>query len=106
MATYSLRCRNYLCRHRYVSHTFPYKQPPACPVCLKKAGWRVEGRAYNKRNLCRCGGPIGRDGPIPHNTGHPYCDHHPLGPYNQAKRAGVEDHDIPAEFRPKETADV
>jgi hypothetical protein len=28
------------------------------------------------------------------------CDQHPAGFYNQAKRAGIEDRDIPVEYWP------
>lgn len=69
-------------------------------------GWRVEERAYNKRGLCRCGGPVGRDGPIPHRTSHPLCDHHPNGPANQMRRAGADEidvaYDVPATPGPDE----
>jgi hypothetical protein len=37
--------------------------------------------------------------PHPHQKGtSKYCDHHPQGHYNQAKRAGVKDDDIPLEY--------
>jgi hypothetical protein len=104
MTAYSVRCRNSACRHRRVTRTHPdeYKVVPPCPCCDAKAGWRIEGRTYNKRNLCRCGGPLNLETamPFPHKTTHPLCDQHPLGYYNQAKRAGVPDEDIPEEFRP------
>jgi hypothetical protein len=38
--------------------------------------------------------------PFPHKTTHPMCDQHPSGFYNQAKRQGVEDQDIPREYWP------
>lgn len=65
-------------------------------------GWRTESRAYNKRNLCRCSGPLNLETAMtfPHKATHPLCDRHPLGYYNQAKRAGIADEDIPSEFRP------
>ena len=91
MSTYSVRCRNSKCRHRRTSGTHPgdYKLVPRCAACGQRKGWRVEQRAYNKRGLCNCGGPVGRDGPIPHNKTHPLCDHHPEGFRNQLSRAGV-----------------
>lgn len=99
MSTYSVRCRNGSCRHRRVTHTDPdiYKLVPKCPVCGSKKGWRIENRQYNKRNNCYCGGPIGRDGPIPHKKSHPFCEHHPQGIYNQKKRAGMTDEEIASE---------
>lgn len=104
MATYSVRCRNCQCRHRRVINIHPddYKIVPACDACGKHVGWRIEGRAYNKKNLCHCGGPINPKTamPFPHRPTHPMCDQHPLGYYNQAKRAGIEDNDIPLEYRP------
>lgn len=36
----------------------------------------------------------------PHKANHPMCDQHPFGYYNQAKARGVENHDIPNEYRP------
>lgn len=96
MTTYSVRCRNSACRHRRVSETHPdkYKQQYRCPSCKQLKGWRLEGRAYNKKDLCTCGQvPL-----YPHRKGkHPLCDHHPQGFYNQAKRRGVSDDDIPLE---------
>lgn len=104
MTTYSVRCRNSACRHRRVTNTHPdeYQVVPPCPCCNKQAGWRIENRAYNKLNLCRCDGPLNlrTARPFPHKTTHPLCDHHPLGFYHQAKRAGIADEDIPEEFRP------
>jgi hypothetical protein len=104
MSTYSVRCRNGACRHRRVTATHPedYKIIPACESCGQRAGWRIEGREYNKRNLCHCHGPINSNTamPFPHRTTHPMCDQHPSGFYNQAKRQGVEDHDIPVEYWP------
>jgi len=99
MATYSVRCRHKACRHRRVvkKHPDEYKVVPKCPKCGHRKGWRIEARDYNKRDLCNCGGPVGRDGPIPHNQTHPLCDHHPQGAYNQMKRQGVADADIPLE---------
>jgi hypothetical protein len=38
--------------------------------------------------------------PYPHKTTHPMCDCHPFGYYNQAKARGIEDWDIPEEYRP------
>lgn len=103
MSTYSIRCRNCRCRHRRVVKIHPedYKIIPACESCGKRAGWRIESREYNKRNLCRCDGPLGRDAmPFPHRPTHPMCDQHPFGFYNQAKRAGIDDCDIPPSYRP------
>jgi hypothetical protein len=103
VTTYSIRCRNGACRHRRVSsiHPFDYKLVPACEACGARCGWRIEARAYNKRHLCRCDGPLGRNAmPYPHRTTHPMCDQHPAGFYNQAKRAGIEDRDIPVEYWP------
>lgn len=99
MSTYSVRCRHQACRHRRVVRTHPddYKVVPKCALCGHRKGWRIEGRAYNKRDLCDCGGPIGRDGPIPHNTTHPMCQHHPEGVKNQMLRAGVTIDDVPLE---------
>lgn len=81
MSTWSVRCRVGTCRHRRVITRNPdsYVRPPACPICGGTAGWRVEGRAYNKRGLCSCNGPVGRDGTYPHRTTHPACEHHPSG---------------------------
>ena len=101
MTTYSIRCRS--CRHRRVSSIHPddYTRVPKCPACGARKGWRIEGREYNRRNLCQCGGPemaFGRY--FPHRTTHPLCDHHPHGFYNQARARGVAHDDIPEEYRP------
>jgi hypothetical protein len=91
-------------------HPDDYKVEQPCPACHKTAGWRIEQRQYNKRNLCTCGGPecIQINGEnFPHRTTHPYCDQHPEGFYNQAKQRGIPDEDIPPEYVPariKETA--
>lgn len=111
MTTYSVRCRVDKCRHRRVSRVHPddYKVVPPCPVCGSKNGWRIENRDYNKRGLCKCDGPLGRDNePFPHNTTHPMCDKHPRGFYNQAKHRGLADEDIPREYGglKEETIDV
>lgn len=99
MASYSLRCRNYKCRHRRISKIHPddAKLVYRCPSCKKKKGWRIENRAYNKKDLCTCGKvPL-----YPHRKGkHKYCTYHPEGIYNQAKRQGVPDEDIPYEHMP------
>lgn len=100
MTTYSVRCRHYACRHRRVTETHPdeYKVIPKCPVCGNRKGWRIEHRDYNKRGLCHCDGPLSPEGEhFPHRKTHPMCDHHPQGIYNQAKRRGVADDDIPLE---------
>jgi len=78
-------------------------QAVPCPACGSTKGWRYEARAYNKSNLCRCSGPelaqeLGKN--FPHRTTHPYCDHHPHGPYNQARARGVAHGDIPKEYHP------
>jgi len=104
MPTYSVRCRNAYCRARKVikKHPAEYKIVPKCKVCGQTKGWRIEGREYSKRNLCRCAGPVSSSGyNFPHKTDHPLCDQHPEGYYNQAKRAGVEDEDIPVEYLPE-----
>jgi hypothetical protein len=103
VSTYSIRCRHFACRHRRVSRTHPdeYKVVPKCPVCGNRKGWRIEQRGYNKRGLCRCGGPLGRNNePFPHRTTHPCCDHHPHGFYNQARARGVAHDEIPKEYWP------
>jgi hypothetical protein len=44
---------------------------------------------------------LGRNAmPFPHRVTHPLCDKNPLGFYNQAKRSGIADEDIPVEYRP------
>ena len=96
MATYSVRCRHSACRHRRVAKRNPatYVIVPMCAACGERKGWRIEQRAYNRRNICGCGqSPL-----YPHRVGlYKFCDHHPRGFYNQAKRLGVEDADIPVE---------
>jgi len=106
VSTWSVRCRNGQCRHRRVSRTHPddYKVVPRCPVCGSRKGWRIEQRAYNKRGLCHCAGPLGRDNePFPHRITHPSCDQHPHGIYNQARARGVAHDDVPIEYRPKDS---
>ncbi len=96
MTTYSVRCRHHACRHRRVTKVHPedYKVVPKCSVCGNRKGWRIEGRQYLKRDRCYCAGY-----PHPHRkTSSKYCDFHPQGFYNQAKRQGVKDEDIPLEF--------
>jgi hypothetical protein len=97
MTTYSVRCRHRACRHRRVTKTHPdqYKVVPKCPACGERKGWRIEQRAYNKRGLCLCSGPAGNSGGFPHRVTHPLCEHHPKGLYNQLKRQGVADDDMP-----------
>lgn len=101
---YSIRCRVDACRHRQRTKTHPDDmQAIPCPKCGAKKGFRLEGRAYNQRNLCSCDGPqlaqeLGKS--FPHNKTHPLCDHHPYGFYNQAKCKGISDEDIPIEYRP------
>jgi hypothetical protein len=91
-------------------HPDEYVRPPKCEVCgsvkmvmrgkkkiERKYGWRIEGQ-YEKREVCRCNNVVGKGGAFPHKKGeHAMCDHHPNGPYNQAKRAGIKDDDIPLE---------
>lgn len=68
-------------------------------MCGHKKGWRIEQRAYNRRGLCHCSGPMLTGGRhFPHQPTHPLCDNHPRGPYNQAKARGVSDEDIPLEY--------
>lgn len=96
MTTYSVRCRHQACRHRRKSTIHPddYKIVPRCPMCGERKGWRVEGREYSKRDRCYCSGY-----PHPHQKATSrFCDHHPQGAYNQAKRAGVDDEDIPLDY--------
>lgn len=105
MTTYSVRCRHKACRHRRISKTHPdeYKVVPRCPACGNRKGWRIEVRDYNKRGLCKCDGPSMCKGQyFPHNTTHPLCDHHPRGLYNQAKRQGISDTDLPLELLGRE----
>ncbi len=113
MTTYSVRCRVDACRHRRVTRTHPddYKVVPRCPRCGARNGWRIEARAYNQRGLCSCEGPAAgqeHGKRFPHNRTHPLCDHHPQGPYNQAKLRGVPDEDIPLEYlgKPCTTAEA
>lgn len=104
MTTYSIRCRNSACRHRRVARIHPdeYIRVPRCPVCGATKGWRIEGREYNRRGLCKCDGPTMAAGRhFPHRTTHPLCDQHPHGYYNQARATGVAHDDIPEEYRPK-----
>lgn len=101
MATFSVRCRHNACRHRRVTRTHPddYKVVPKCPKCGHRKGWRVEARAYNQRQLCHCSGPeLTKGEHFPHRVTHPYCDHHPLGFYNQARARGVAHEDIPVQY--------
>lgn len=96
MATYSVRCKDGYCRHRRVIHIHPdaYKRVPKCPICKQTKGWRLEPREYNKKDLCNCG----QSPTYPHRKGkYKFCDFHPQGFYNQAKRRGVSDDDIPLE---------
>lgn len=107
MSTWSIRCRVSSCRHRRVSRIHPddYKVVPPCPVCGHCKGWRIEQRAYNKRGLCHCSGPLCKDDPnktFPHRITHPSCDQHPHGFYNQARARGVAHEDIPPEYWPNE----
>lgn len=106
MATYSVRCRDSACRHRRVLKRTPdsYEIQPKCAICGQRKGWRIEGRDYNRRDLCGCG----QSPTYPHRVGkYKFCDHHPRGFYNQAKRQGVADDDIPLEVlgRPMKETD-
>lgn len=97
MATYSVRCRNSACRHRRVTTKHPddYILVPRCTECGSRKGWRIENRAYNRRDMCTCG----QSPTYPHRVGkYRFCDFHPQGFYNQAKRQGVHDDDIPLEY--------
>lgn len=100
MTTYSVRCRDSACRHRRVLKRHPdsYLVVPKCAICGERKGWRIEQRAYNRRDLCSCGkSPL-----YPHRVGkYKFCDHHPDGFYNQALRQGVDLFDIPFEYWPK-----
>lgn len=95
MTTYSVRCRHKACRHRRVTTRHPdsYVRPPRCLSCGQCKGWRIESRAYNQRNLCRCGALH-----YPHRAHHPMCDNHPRGHVNQALRAGATWDDIPLDM--------
>jgi hypothetical protein len=98
VTTYSVRCRVASCRHRRVIDRHPdtYVRPPACSECGGKKGWRLESRAYNRRGLCKCSGPMLCDGRwFPHRPTHPLCDQHPRGHVNQALRRGATWDDIP-----------
>lgn len=103
VATYSVRCCNSKCRHRRVAktHPFDYKIIPKSECCNEVAGWGVESRAYNKQNLCYCGGPINprNEMSYQHKSNNPMCDQHPHG-YYQAIGRGVQHDDIPKEYRP------
>ena len=97
MSTYSVRCRVAACRHRRVISRDPetYIIVPRCVVCGARKGWRIEQREYNRTNLCTCG----QSPTYPHRKGkYKFCDFHPQGPYNQAKRQGLTDDDIPLEY--------
>lgn len=105
--TYNVRCRNSKCRHRRVAKIHPddYKVVPRCTACNERKGWRIENKQYNKRDICTCGqSPL-----YPHRKGkYKYCDHHPQGFYNQAKRQGVADDELPLDLlgrplKPSET---
>lgn len=101
MATYSVRCRDSACRHRRVLKRHPdtYVVVPKCAICGERKGWRIEGRAYNKRGLCSCSGPEMCKGQyFPHNPTHPLCEKHPRGEYNQLKRRGVADDEMPLDL--------
>lgn len=101
MATYAVRCRNSKCRHRRTSTVDPdqYKVVPRCPACGERKGWRVEDKAYNRRNLCQCSGPdMVRGVHFPHRVHHPLCDNNPNGPRNQALARGVKPDELPLEL--------
>lgn len=97
MSTYSVRCKDARCRHRRVIKRHPdsYIVVPRCAICGQRKGWRIEARGYNKVDMCGCG-----KSPLhPHRKGkYKFCDFHPQGYYNQAKRQGVADDDIPLEY--------
>lgn len=97
MGTYSVRCRVNACRHRRVIKRDPatYVRAPRCASCGSTNGWRIEQRAYNRRDICSCG----QSPTYPHRVGkYKFCDHHPQGFYNQAKRRGLHDDEIPVEY--------
>lgn len=101
MASYSVRCRHHACRHRRTSRTHPdeYKVVPRCPRCGNRKGWRIEDKAYNRRELCNCGGPdMVRGVHFPHRRHHPLCDDNPDGERNQALARGVKQEDLPLEL--------
>lgn len=94
MPTYSVRCRHHACRHRRVSTVHPdhYKRRYRCPMCKNLKGWRIERRDYNKKSICSCG----QSPHYPHRVGkYKFCDFHPEGFINQARRRGDTDDDIP-----------
>ena len=95
---YSVRCRNYKCKHRrtLAKHPFDYKDGcgPKCAACGLKKGWRLEPYHYASRKQCNCGGPIGRDGSYPHEPSHPHCAQNPASVRNSMLRAGVSEEDI------------
>jgi CDGSH-type Zn-finger protein len=96
MTTYSLRCRHNACRHRRVSAVHPdeAKRVYRCPICKNIKGWRIETRDYNKVGICTCG----QSPHYPHRVGkYKFCDFHPEGIINQARRRGATDDDIPLE---------
>lgn len=74
---------------------------PRCPTCgarkwaIDKYRIRTELRIREK---CWCTGyPVLSSKGAAHTKGSKYCVHHPHGIYNQAKREGVSDADIPFE---------
>ena len=80
-------------------HPEEYRFVPKC-VCGAQS-WRVEFQAKDPRPVCYCDGPSMLTGrPFPHRHTHWLCDNHPHGFYNQAKVQGVDDEDIPVEYRP------
>jgi hypothetical protein len=84
---------------RRVSRVHPIADDSKCPSCGSVKGWRIEQRTYNKRGLCYCSGPMGRDNcSFPHRVTHPCCDQHPNGYRNQALARGMTQQDIPLEY--------
>lgn len=81
-------------------HPDDYKRVPVCTSCGKRAGWRIEQRQYAKRDRCYCSGYH-----YPHYKKSKFCVQHPEGIYNQAKRQGVPDDDIPLEHIGREVKD-
>lgn len=101
MASYAVRCRHNACRHRRTSSVHPdeYKVVPRCPKCGHRKGWRIEDKAYNRRELCNCSGPdMVRGVHFPHRTHHPLCDNNPNGARNQALARGVKPDELPLEL--------
>lgn len=96
MAVYPVRCRNGSCRHRRKSRIHPddYKLVPICGVCGKREGWRIEHQGADNRELCDCGGVMGRVRSIRHKKSHPFCLERPDGPRNQLLSRGYKESEL------------